>query len=1719
MANTRFLRFFDKQGNDMNLSATQSSLVSLYNGATSSYTTYSGKVFFPNVSVKLIESQQLFILEEVTGPTSSFQLLKVPGSVSVTAGNPTVTGVSSDFTILDPGDTIEINGTDYTVSSVSGATSMSLSPTPSSSINLTSNIYYYDYVKFNQPRTSIGTFDETLNARFPDVQETFFLYDIDFQENIPFITKGYTSSFSLVDGSLDTLDPLTGRILLQGTTGSDSVVTIPTEINLGFSSPDEGIFDKNLLLEIEKTYYQTLIAAPNYGTASITFYIGGTSHDFFTTTEFYLQGVTGPGATATFFQKKLEVTGVGQTTSSFIDTKTIDLPDLTAGYASYRIFWKNTYTLANLGLYGETEAEDERFKLVLENFGKKIDPEYEYIFRESDISEDLPNFEILNKKRKELLLEGDNIYPYMGSYKALINIINFFGYYDLRIKEYFLNVDVNASNFGKYLHIQVPKTESQRKELRQAWSIVPSNVYKKTSLFGLFYDLNRATDEEDIYGIPEVVDSFDFTPEEVLIKLFGLKELLKSEYLPLNARIYDITGEGIYFERIRINSWADNLNHLVVDLGTRPTFAIYPETVGYVTDLRRMDDFYVNRLSQQGLVGFYGPSASDPYLTAAGFTGSISQIFTTNVESYQYFLQQIYDENGDLRPVVDNVWEYMPPGISNPDYNLLASRLFPLPDDDNVVAGSPVLLEALFAITWEESYFTYSQLGILGPTGAPKNINLWTWDTLGRGEYIEMRWTIEKPGFDGFFYDSGRVDINTFLVQTRGATVFGLPAQLSADVSGGSIVDIDILNSGFNYTIAPTITIAPPDTPGTSATASCSILNGVITGLTFSVGSGYTFPPTVTIDPPDPVYEIASRILHTVSLPYEGEYQIGLYIYDITNSYTVDFKKFTVKNRNVDFAQSYRKETRARTWIDFGNPEDPSPDDRSYRVVSWEETTGPWYYPLHVKSRWGDAEISWESLNYSQYENSRLYEYNFNTQIEKIDRENDLIVLSGNQTGFLNNLITLNVGDYLFLVRDSSEYIAKDIEIEVDSIGSFLYGLSGTVSPALLNGSIGSTSISTTTYDVTGYISPGDYLWSENGWYTVTAVGSTSIEIAEPLTSNLVISQALTYGSNREVPVLYPGSVSMNRYSRIVFTNNCDYVNLNTQTNFYEYADGLTATAGQLTITADDQALRSLILENSSIASSNKLYASWGLFSGTYAIEITNISLSGSNTQFRLNDPNRELYYLDGNFSVRLADYDVDYAETRVGPRSLTYENSDEFTWNENLDISWYGLEYHGGVLCGYIIPFVAPGGNITIDENPTFVFSGDSTIASTKAGLAVAAAELNSSLNPGISKYDYSVLPEDELYIRDSSGVAIDFFNTFSPGSTSVNLTSVPSGGSLKIPAKIEVTVSGGAIDTVTIVNSGYGYNVTPNVTFLDPPCIGGSGASITLIMDGLPTAGYVIGATWTGGVDYTVAPTVLVDEPAGFKEDDNWVWTGYEWVNVIEIAGSALILASPIIYPVFGGDFPLLPYDYHKQLFLDKTRFQQFYYFIQGKAKNPGNENLSYVNLDNGVQSEWTDHPFRTYTYPLRNALLQLALGDDLTQDYLYQKWVYEGSDYPPLQIYPDYLSDSLSIESRIPYALTLQSAFSFEDTVVSSRQQQIKQFTPVVFHFDNCRIPGKKNPLWTITNEDTGKIEMMSDDKKFMWNFTRSGNFTVSLQLQDSNGNVSNGQKNSFVVVNSD
>ena len=190
--------------------------------------------------------------------------------------------------------------------------------------------------------------------------------------------------------------------------------------------------------------------------------------------------------------------------------------------------------------WGQTEVEDERFKIELGNVGKLIGANDTFIFKSYDINEGGVDWTYLNKKRKEMLMMKHLIYPYIGSYKSIINAINFFGYNDLQLNEYYRNVDTSSANFSKLFKVEIPDIFDNTVE---GWTendfikhTFPNDKFEETNLFNLTYDI---TDKEG-------TNVLEYTLDEVVIKLQGLKYWLKRNIIPLTHRILDITGRASF---------------------------------------------------------------------------------------------------------------------------------------------------------------------------------------------------------------------------------------------------------------------------------------------------------------------------------------------------------------------------------------------------------------------------------------------------------------------------------------------------------------------------------------------------------------------------------------------------------------------------------------------------------------------------------------------------------------------------------------------------------------------------------------------------------------------------------------------------------------------------------------------------------------------------------------------------------------------------------------------------------------------------------------------------------------------------------------------------------------------------------------------------------------------------------------------------------------------
>ena len=139
--------------------------------------------------------------------------------------------------------------------------------------------------------------------------------------------------------------------------------------------------------------------------------------------------------------------------------------------------------IAEILFWGETVGEDERLKVMTQNMGYNILESDSSVFRDTNIKEILPNFEEVNLKRKEIMLEGSNIYPFIGSYKGLVNAIKFFGYDKLDVKEFWRNVDANSPQFGKYIMSNSIDIFSPTVQLNDKSITLPNKRFRKTKTF------------------------------------------------------------------------------------------------------------------------------------------------------------------------------------------------------------------------------------------------------------------------------------------------------------------------------------------------------------------------------------------------------------------------------------------------------------------------------------------------------------------------------------------------------------------------------------------------------------------------------------------------------------------------------------------------------------------------------------------------------------------------------------------------------------------------------------------------------------------------------------------------------------------------------------------------------------------------------------------------------------------------------------------------------------------------------------------------------------------------------------------------------------------------------------------------------------------------------------------------------------------------------------
>lgn len=441
-----------------------------------------------------------------------------------------------------------------------------------------------------------------------------------------------------------------------------------------------------------------------------------------------------------------------------------------------------TYKVAEINFYGEVIAEDERLEKMLENFGRRVDEEDVYVFRDTEVDDDRPDYIKLNEKRKELLLVSEDIFPYMGSYKSFVNVLKFFGFQDLKLKEYFINTIISEPVIGKlyYSAVEIPldlKVDDERLSNKNYnelvyGDLVDSDIFYKSSRFGLYYNINSFSGNFDEDGWPIVEDNYQYTNEEILIKLFGLKKVLERLYLPHHVRIIDITGEGIYFIKTRVNSWQD-LNPIIpLSFEENPDFIAKP-LKSYIKPLDRLINIFRKTLNEINDTGYFDKNGNYHNEGITQYT-KLENILHCSI--YEFINGGKKDFPFDQEVSLDIIKKFYPTyfdlknAIFNHLHNTICADKYSKKDISQAflhtikMFGVPVVLKLVdFIVTWEDVpvRYEYVENDLLK---TKEEINA-TWDNIGKNHGNEITWFVRHENDKYCWSQRGFVkDINEIMI-------------------------------------------------------------------------------------------------------------------------------------------------------------------------------------------------------------------------------------------------------------------------------------------------------------------------------------------------------------------------------------------------------------------------------------------------------------------------------------------------------------------------------------------------------------------------------------------------------------------------------------------------------------------------------------------------------------------------------------------------------------------------------------------------------------------------------------------------------------------------------------------------------------------------------------------------------------------------------------------
>ena len=212
------------------------------------------------------------------------------------------------------------------------------------------------------------------------------------------------------------------------------------------------------------------------------------------------------------------------------------------------------YPIGEIKMLAETEGEDERYRTFFTNFGVPDPKYYDDIFIDSEIGNDTPDFESINKHSKKMFLAYSEIFPYVGSYKALLNAIKVLGYEnEIFFKEWYKEVGNDKVEDNGYVTYEISFDGESKINVPSNLDISERIHLRKMNWMSIVYKINEEIDTTtDKWGFPSAVTNYNNFNTDRLVKILSLKNWLEKYAVGVNCHITDVSGEGVVFERYNL---------------------------------------------------------------------------------------------------------------------------------------------------------------------------------------------------------------------------------------------------------------------------------------------------------------------------------------------------------------------------------------------------------------------------------------------------------------------------------------------------------------------------------------------------------------------------------------------------------------------------------------------------------------------------------------------------------------------------------------------------------------------------------------------------------------------------------------------------------------------------------------------------------------------------------------------------------------------------------------------------------------------------------------------------------------------------------------------------------------------------------------------------------------------------------------------------------------